>query len=616
MSVVDELTQPISADAPGGSDVSDETDMFLIGQEHDKLSKTLKEITDSDRDQAYKAIEKLATKVLTKDSKDLTVASYLAEAWLHLEGFGGFADGLELIDTLAKEHWDHLFPEDLDGRAVSIDYLGSKVLASIRDAEVTDWGHTLGSVLDTRTQDGNAPQPDPDADPNAPTPENFDTAFGDTTKATYKELVRDIDRCLSSMASLGGTCSERFEGHNYRPSLAELSATLHSARELAGELLDKKLEIEPDTPEEIAAEAEAAPPDSTTDAPPTAAAPAAPAQLSIEPKDSTDAAGRIAASALFLRKDDPKNPAPYLILRAFRWGELKRGGSALDVTLLEAPPTDKRTRLKKLFLDGEWETLLAECEQVMATPFGRGWLDLQRYVSTALQNLGGDYLPVDEAISAQLRLLLIDIPELPQKTLMDDTPTANAETMEWLQRSGLFGDGEGVSAQPAAAATNEQDPEQARREASFHKAQEWAVSGNPRQGVNLLMKRATLESSARARFITQGFAATLMVDHGMASVARPMLEELVQEANTRKLDEWEAGEVVARPLALLYRCLPESDRTRQQLYEQICKLDPVQAFELERMDADPPAPAPAAAPAPVEAHEQSEQPEDSPAVDS
>src|SRR5260370_40876723 len=67
----------------------------------------------------------------------------------------------------------------------------------------------------------------------------------------------------------------------------------------------------------------------------------------------------------------------------------------------------------------------------MAMPCGRGWLDLQRYAVRALDENG--YSGIASAIRSELRSLLADLPQLPQWTLADDTPTANPETQAWLK---------------------------------------------------------------------------------------------------------------------------------------------------------------------------------------
>ena len=79
----------------------------------------------------------------------------------------------------------------------------------------------------------------------------------------------------------------------------------------------------------------------------------------------------------------------------------------------------------------------------MASPAGRAWLDLQRYVVTAAENLG--YTAVASAIKAELAALLQSYPDLKISSLMDDTPCANNETIEWL---GGFAEASAASAAP------------------------------------------------------------------------------------------------------------------------------------------------------------------------
>jgi type VI secretion system protein ImpA len=72
-----------------------------------------------------------------------------------------------------------------------------------------------------------------------------------------------------------------------------------------------------------------------------------------------------------------------------------------------------------------------------------------------------------------------------------------------------------------------------------------------------------------------------MVDAGFIQLARPILQELMADVDNHRLEEWEAGNIVARPLALLYRCLQQMDddeSTRQELYVRIARLDPLQAL--------------------------------------
>jgi type VI secretion system protein ImpA len=303
--------------------------------------------------------------------------------------------------------------------------------------------------------------------------------------------------------------------------------------------------------------------------------------ISAEPIRVDDAAGRIAVAARYLQRVDPQSPASYLMLRGFRWGELRARGGALDPRQLAAPPTDIRTRLKGLLLDGKWAELLSASEAVMATPFGRGWLDLQRYVLTAFDNLGPEYEPAARAVRVALAALLRDFPGLVDATLMDDTSTANAETREWLRQQSL-GD---LAPEAAGAVPGPAAPRAAGVAAGFDSVHDRAMqevrAGHADAAIQLLMRDAEREQTPRGRFLRRAQAAAIMVDNGLEPVALPVLRELVTRIEAHHLEDWEAGDLVARPLGLLYRCLQavEGDSGEaQELYKQVCRLDPLQAM--------------------------------------
>jgi type VI secretion system protein ImpA len=87
--------------------------------------------------------------------------------------------------------------------------------------------------------------------------------------------------------------------------------------------------------------------------------------------------------------------------------------------------------LKSLAKAGRWADVLEYAEQAMATECGRAWLDVQRYVVTACDNLGYD--AVAAAIRSELKCLLNDYPALSTATLLDETGAANPDTSAWLK---------------------------------------------------------------------------------------------------------------------------------------------------------------------------------------
>ena len=75
------------------------------------------------------------------------------------------------------------------------------------------------------------------------------------------------------------------------------------------------------------------------------------------------------------------------MLRGMRWGEL-RASDTLDPSTFEAPDSETRTSLKRLLMEGSYAEAIEIAETAMASPAGRAWLDLQRYVVTAAEGLG------------------------------------------------------------------------------------------------------------------------------------------------------------------------------------------------------------------------------------
>jgi type VI secretion system protein ImpA len=97
----------------------------------------------------------------------------------------------------------------------------------------------------------------------------------------------------------------------------------------------------------------------------------------------------------------------------------------------------------------------------------------------------------------------------------------------------------------------------------------------------MLMRDVARQKTSRARFLSQVQLAHVMVDAGHDAVAMPVLEQLLEAIETHKLEDWEAGDVVAAPLALMYRAIERTtgdESARQALYLRICRLDPLQAI--------------------------------------
>ena len=589
MPLRDDLLNPIAGDNPAGADLR-------YDPIYDKIKEARREDDDAPQGEwqhprklaDWPLVIKLAGEALATRTKDLQLAVWLGEAMLRREGFGSFRATLDVTRGLIDRFWDHVYPVVEDGdvemRAAPLEWLGLRLEVPVKSVPLNRAGHSYFQYAEARSI---GTEQDADADAakrvrreeaiaaRKPTIEEFDKAFAETPKVWVKQLASDVDASLASLQLLDDLSREKFG--DAAPSFLKLRDVLQEEQRVVGQLLAKKLEQDPD-PVQAAPVAAAA-----DDAAGAALGSAADVRLlSAEPADRNDAASRVISAARFLRRTEPLSPAAYLMLRALRWGELRAAGSTPDPKLLEAPTTQVRTQLRGLMLDSAWEQLLETSETVMGTTVGRGWLDLQRYTLTACQALGEDYAIVASAIRSELRTLLAAIPSLPSMALMDDMPTATGPTLTWLRDEKIIGDDDASEELPVASPSLVSGEAREREgRAGLERAAAEVRGGRPEKAIELLMRALDREKTRRGRFLRQAELARIMVDAGFVQVAQPILQELMADIETHKLDEWEAGELVARPMALMYRCLEKLDgdsSTRQDLYTRIARLDPLQAI--------------------------------------
>jgi len=592
-----DLLQPIPGTSPAGADLR-----------YDPLYDKIKDarIEDDGAPQGewerprktadFGLVAKLAGDALASRTKDLQLAAWLTEAQLRQEGFAGLRDGLELLGGLLRDFWHDLYPPLEDGdaelRAAPLSWTALSLPPLVRSVPLTANGHdffryresrAVGTEADTGGDPKKVQARQQALDEGKLSTEEFDKAFAATTKAWYKTAAAGLDGSLRALEELDRLSSQKFG--EAAPNFNRLQDALREVHHVVNQLLARKLELDPDPPEATpvaGAPASAARPAST-------AASGAGAALAAEPIDREDAAARAMAAARFLRRTEPHSPTSYLILRGLRWGELRAESEGPDPRLLEAPPPQARSQLRRLLLEGRWEQLLDSAENIMGTTAGRGWLDLQRYALTACDGLGAPYHQVSRAIATELTALLKDLPGLSEMSLMDDMPAASRETQQWLQEMG-FADGSAPSAQtivpkpPSPREANGSRP----GDPVLERANGEVAAGRPEHAIELLMEEVAKERSARARFLRRTQIARIMVGAGMEQIAVPILLELLAQVETHALAQWEAGPQVAEPMALLYRCLqkhpdePAGDHTLASLYPRICSLDPLQAMTLAR----------------------------------
>jgi type VI secretion system protein ImpA len=607
MPLREDLLTPIPGENPSGADVRYDTKLLLF----DKIKDARRQddaLAQGDWQHERKVadfplVAKLAQEALATKTKDLQLAAWLTEAMLHTEGFAGLRQGLSLCTGLVENFWDTLYPPiedgDLDLRTGPLEWLGTGADVPLKSTPLVKAGYDWFKYKESRAV-GYEEQVKNDKERKAReekigegklAPEAFDKAFGETPKAFYLQSEKELDGCLEGLKKLDEVCDQKFGRSG--PSLGKLKSALEEVRHTVHALLEKKRETEPDPVEEVAGAdgpAGVAVPGSTAVA--RAAAPGITISVltSSEPAERRDAIATVAKVAALLRQQDPHNPAPYLMMRGLRWGELRAAPGLSDARLLEAPSTDLRQHVKRLALAKKWNELLETAENAMSLPCSRAWLDLQRLVVGACTALGEEYAPIAAAIRSELKALISDMPQLMDATLLDDTPAANSETKAWLQQLG-----NSAAAAPEPAPENEassassngnhQVPSWLEKSAdAYAQAKEALKAEQPEKAFEIMRKEISRQRSGRGRFERTLQLVELCVSAGKDAIAQPLLDDLAEAIETHKLDDWEDKKMVAAALATVMRVskrVQADDSEKRKLFERICRLDPVRALSAE-----------------------------------
>ena len=604
MPLRDDLLNPIAGDNPSGAYLRHDTKLLLYDQ--------IKEARRQDDELAqgdwqherklanYPLEAKLAQEALATRSKDLQLAAWLTEAQLNIESFAGLLQGINLCTDLIRNFWDTIYPPvedgDLELRAGPLEFIGSALEVSLKTRPITKAGYDWFKYKESRAvgyeeqckndKERKTRQAKIDEEKKL-APEAFDKAFVETPKAFYLQSEKDIDACLAALKTLGDLCDEKFG--NDSPAFGKLRTSLEEVRHTVHALLEKKRETEPDPVEVVPST------DGVAGVPGVVAGASAAAMPGItisvltssEPADRREAIATVARVAALLRQQDPHSPAPYLMMRGLRWGELRGPKGITDVRLLEAPTTELRQHIKRLALNKKWNELLEAGENAMSLPCSRAWLDLQRLEVAACAALGDEYVPIAAAIRSELKALLQDMPQLLDAVLLDDTPAANSETRAWLQQ---LGTPEAAPAEPAApvegaaVSSNGHGPGSSWLERTadpYALAQETLKAGQPEKAFEIMRKEIARQRSGRGRFERTMQLVELCVAAGKDAIAQPLLEDLSTAIEEHKLDDWEDKEMVAAALATIMRIssrVQNDSSEKQRLFERICRLDPVRAL--------------------------------------
>ena len=600
MPLREDLLEPIQGDNPSG------TDLY-----YDKIFDQIKEARTEDEDDMpagdwsrtqkkadHPIVIKLASEAIAKRTKDIRLATWLAESHFKREGYPILIPTLEFLKKIQEDFWPTFHPAidedgDMGRRVGAIEAYAARMYLALRSAPVTKSGLNILQYRESRTvgYEADAATTEKMEARNEAiqrgkvTAEDFDKSFAATPKTFYAGTEEILTNALSLLDDIEHFHEEKY-GNDY-PNLGKLRSAIEEEKIVFTALLNEKRKTEPDQVEqfEVIEEPAETPVEVASDSAASAPQKTARSRTSLGALTTSDEAySMIAGCAEFLRAADTSSPVPYLLCAGLRLGETRQQGSSPSFDFAIAPSTETRQAFRRLANEGNWDDLLKLSLQALGDRSARAWLDLQRYIWRAAREAGYEAIAV--SVVATTRALLQDIPELRSWTLDDDTPAANLETQQWI-------DAEILPPAPVAVTESDETPVEATGARSqpaegeeetpeiYEAALALLKSGKAREAISMLVRDSELQPSGRMRFQRRVQVAQLCLTANQDAIAYPVLMDISSEIEKRGLESWETGAMLAHPLSLLLRCLDRRKNSaddREAIFARLCRLDPQAAI--------------------------------------
>ncbi len=287
----------------------------------------------------WKEAARLCLDALETRSKDLQLAAWLLEAWIHLEGLPGAAAGLTVLAALCESFWEtvHPLPQDGDSgyRMAPLEWVADRLPDAARGVAITAPGSgeearvCAYADLDGARHLDRLARTDPEGAKAAEargrvTFDRFLVSVSLTPTPFYVTLGGDARRALDALDVLAGLLARLAAGA--APSFQRLGDALFALQHFAERVLEERR----DQGEVIARPGTGA----------HGEAEAAASAVYYEDEDleegeeihpgspirsRAEAYRRLAEAADYLLRTEPHSPAPYLVRRAVAWGGMSLG---------------------------------------------------------------------------------------------------------------------------------------------------------------------------------------------------------------------------------------------------------------------------------------------------
>lgn len=325
--LLSQLLDPIPGDDICGTDMSFSPafDEIIEARRQDDASLAQGEWETELKTAQWPRVKALTEDILRRQSKDIQVAAWYAEAMTRLQGFQGLTLGLQVMDGLVNDFWEFCYPsydpDDIEERAGKIEWLNNQLHQAIRDIPLTDRAFGAYSLLkweESRTVD-NLGLKDPVAKEKAIAEgklsgEVFDKAVQASGRNYYEKCHSQVKAAVHAFATLEKRVDERF-GRD-APSLKDARQALQACDELVGKIFTR-----------LGGHTQASKPAAALDSlehgtsPANFVAPANPQAVGQIVRRS-EAIQALRDVAQYFRQNEPHSPVALLAERAANWAEM------------------------------------------------------------------------------------------------------------------------------------------------------------------------------------------------------------------------------------------------------------------------------------------------------
>ncbi|MGE0416086.1 MAG: type VI secretion system protein TssA [Acetobacteraceae bacterium] len=548
-------TTPLPADAPDPAE-------FRYGGVFEALDSQIRKLErDGPAGMPWPEMVRDALGILETQSKDLSVAVWMAVSLANSEGLRGLAVGLSVVHDLIAESWDTLFPPKTRARA----RVGLLEWLAVRAAR------TL---------------------PASPLPAEMDEAAisaSEEAKAIDAALVEklppdgaSLGDLLRPLRALAEEAAQRQAVHGQATNGQQAPSSPAPAPTPAPA---------PSVPAVPASPATSAPPaQPASPPPPTATPPAAiplPQAAIPDPAANPDRAlsalrDTVRTTALALLEANLAEARGYALLRSVTWLAVTDPPPATGGRSAIMPPPEQRESEFAALRGAKNLAELVLAVERYCSGSGIFWLDGQRMSAQALTELGPHYAGCVAAITQGMAALLTRLPGLPMLAFSDGRPFADAGTRAWIETV--------VLPAPVEAATAPSDGEPWR--AGYAEARTQLLDGKIEDGLSGLVTAGRAAGAGRDRFFWELAQARYCIEAGVPTVALSILRRLEQAIDGHGLETWEPA-AAAEASKLLHDCLvspelakllPEADRiaAADAAFSRLARLDPVTASRVTK----------------------------------